>query len=370
MSTILFYSPFNQRSRDTESLMIAFREQGHRVISLSQQEGFVINDFLRSRDIEAFSYVLHGQRSGWWYYLRHLVYFIYFCWRHNVDIVYSHLEPANFVASVGQYFIRARTFLCRHHIDEGNLYSFDKDLYYKITYALARKIIVVSDHARQYMIKYEKIPAKKIIHLDLAYNFELYGEINKVQAQIIRTNNPAEILLLSACRLTAFKRPEAVLHTTKKLIDAGLDVRLIMLGKGEMLGEIEKLISELNLTGRVLLPGYVSNVLDYMAAADFFIHPSILDSSCVAVKEAGLALTPVVVCRGVGDFDDYIIHGQNGFFVEKDKFAEDAFRIIKDHYMQRELLKHIGEQLNKSVLDRFSVENVIFRYYSLNYKSS
>ncbi|NJM26390.1 MAG: hypothetical protein HC859_13810 [Bacteroidia bacterium] len=45
MKRILFYSPFNQRSRDTESLMIAFKQMGHRVLSLSQQEGHIINDF-------------------------------------------------------------------------------------------------------------------------------------------------------------------------------------------------------------------------------------------------------------------------------------------------------------------------------------
>lgn len=45
MAVILFYSPFNQRSRDTETLMIGFRTQGHQVISLSQQEGLVIHGF-------------------------------------------------------------------------------------------------------------------------------------------------------------------------------------------------------------------------------------------------------------------------------------------------------------------------------------
>ena len=123
MATILFYSPFNQRSRDTESVMIAFKKQGHKVVSLSQQEGLQINSFLNSQGIEASSHVIPGERSGWFYYLKHLVFFIRFCRKHKVDIVYSHLDPANFVASIGQYFIKARTFLCRHYINESEVVS-------------------------------------------------------------------------------------------------------------------------------------------------------------------------------------------------------------------------------------------------------
>ncbi|HWA34583.1 MAG TPA: glycosyltransferase, partial [Cyclobacteriaceae bacterium] len=142
MSTILFYTPFDRRSRDTETLMIAFRQQGHRVMFLSQETGFQIGPFLESRGIEVFTHVLSDRRPGWWYYLRHIFFFVKFCRKHKIDIVYSHLEPANLVASVGQYFIRAQTYLCRHHINEAALSGFAKSLYYRMTYFLARKIIV------------------------------------------------------------------------------------------------------------------------------------------------------------------------------------------------------------------------------------
>jgi glycosyltransferase involved in cell wall biosynthesis len=366
MAVILFYSPFNQRSRDTESLMIGFRHQGHKVISLSQQEGLVIHDFLRTHGVETYSRVLPGPRSGWWYYLRHLLYFIRFCYIHRVDVVYSHLEPANFVASLGQYFIRAKTYLCRHHIDEGQLYRFDKDLYYRLTYRLARNIIVVSEHARRYMVAREGIPGRKIKHINLAYDFGLYGQADRLEVQKIRDRYPAEILLLAACRFTAFKRPDLAIRTVRALTDRGLNVTLILLGQGEMKNDLQALATELCVEGRVAMPGYVSNVLDYMAAADFFLHPSLLDSSCVAVKEAGLVRLPVVVCQGVGDFDDYLVHERNGFSVHKDHFVDEAAALIVKNYHDKNRLALLGENLRKSVLDLFSVENVIRQYDALN----
>lgn len=366
MPTILFYSPFNGRSRDAESLMLAFHKQGHQVISLSQQEGYLINDFLRSKGLVANSFVLSGPRNGWWYYLRHLVYFIRFCWRHDIDIVYSYLEPSNFVVSVGQYFIKPKVYLCRHHIDEGLLYRFDKDLYYKVTYRLAKKIIVVSRHARRYMIDKEGISQKKIIHINLAYDFSLYSKPESAQVLEIKRKFACEVLLVSACRLTEYKRPDVSIRTLKILIDKGLDSKLILLGKGEMHDELQQLVEDLNLRECVFMPGFVSNVLEYLAAGDFFIHPSLLDSSCVAVKEAGLVNRPVISCKGIGDFEEYIRHGENGFTVNQENFSEEAAAIITKHLADKEYLQGMGENLKHDVLKLFSIENILPLYASLN----
>ena len=366
MTTILFYSPFNQRSRDTESLMLAFHKQGHRIISLSQQEGFLINDFLKSNGIAAHSFVVAGPRSGWWYYLRHLIYFIRFCWINNVEVVYSHLEPANFVASIGQYIIRSKVYLCRHHIDEGLLYQFDKDLSYRITYRLAKKIIVVSAHASRYMIENEGIAETKIKHINLAYDFELYPKPELSNVIAIRKQFSCDVLLISACRLTTFKRPEISIQTLKVLIDKGVDAKLVLLGKGELHETLQKLICDLHLNDRVSMPGFVSNVLEYIAAGDFFLHPSLLDSSCVAVKEAGLVSKPVIVCKGIGDFEDYIINGKNGFAVNQESFSEEATDIIVKHQKEAEYLKVVGMNLKRDVLGLFSIENILPYYTSLN----
>jgi glycosyltransferase involved in cell wall biosynthesis len=366
VATILFYSPFNQRSRDTESLMIGFSKQGHQVISLSQQEGFFINEFLRAEKIEAHSYVMPGPRSGWWYYFRHLIYFIRFCWQRNPDVVYCHLEAANFVGAVGQYFIKSKVYLCRHHINEALLYNFDKNLSYRITYKLAKKVIVVSEHARRYMIEKEKIPAHKITHINLAYDFSLYSDPGDSNVKLIRKQYDCDILLVSVCRLTQFKRPDVAIKTLKRLVDQGQNSKLVLLGKGEMLEDLKKLIAELSLQDRVYMPGFVSNVLEYMKAADFFIHPSILDSSCVAVKEAGLVSKPVIACKGIGDFDDYIVNGVNGFTVDPKRFDEEAASVILKNHKNQEILLSMGEQLRCDVLTLFSAQNILPQYASLN----
>jgi glycosyltransferase involved in cell wall biosynthesis len=367
MAVILFYSPFNQRSRDTETLMIAFKKEGHSVISLSQQEGHIIHPFLQQFGIETYSHVIPGKRSGIWYFLKHILYFIRFCNQHKVEIVYSHLEPANFVASLGQYFIKAKVYLCRHHINESNLYQFDKDLYYRLTYQLAKIIIVVSNHAKQYMIEKEKIPAKKIIHINLAYNFDLYPKPNENTVEELKAKfGVNKLILLGACRFTKFKRPDLMIDVIYQLKQKNIDTTLLLMGKGEMEEDLKAKISNLHLHEQVHLTGYVENVMDYYASCDFFLHPSLLESSCVVVKEAGLVHKPVIVCKGIGDFDAYLVHKENAFVVDQENFVEESVKMIESYHRQKDFLQTMGNNLNKAILLNFSEVNVLRHYQSLN----
>lgn len=369
MARILFYSPFNQRSRDTETLMIAFKKQGHSIFSLSQQEGLQIHPFLEKHGVITQSLVLKGKRSGWWYFLRHIFYFIFYCRKNKIDVVYSHLEPANFVAAVGQYLINAKVYLCRHHINEGELYNFNKDWYYKITYKLAKKIIVVSDHAKRYMVQYEAIPEHKIIHINLAYDFSLYPQPDPFNVDNLRSSFGVDkVLLVAACRLTKYKRPDLLVETVAELRKNNINSALVLLGKGEMEEELRILIRKLGVEDQIIMPGYVTNVIDYVAACDFFLHPSLLESSCVVIKEAGLVKKPVIVCSGIGDFNDYLTHENNAFLTNSENYVNEAVALIEQYRFQKEKLTAIGEQLFNDVHSNFGINRILSEYQSLNRK--
>ena len=55
---ILFYTPFNLRSRDTESLMEAFIQQGHKVLVLTQAEEGVYHENCRMLGVDVYTHVL------------------------------------------------------------------------------------------------------------------------------------------------------------------------------------------------------------------------------------------------------------------------------------------------------------------------
>lgn len=363
---IVLYSPFNARSRDSESLMIALKEQGHRVISLSQSEGKGIHPYLASAGVETFSYILKNDNRII-YYLKHILYLIRFCKRNNVQIIYSHLETANFVAVIAQFFIKAQVIIFRHHVDEAALQGFDRSLFYKVTYKLARYIVAVSNRSVNYMVNVEGVDRLKINKINLGYDFSLYQIPNESNVKAIRDGLPESLLLVSVGRLNKFKRLDLSILVVKKLLDKGIDVRLIILGDGPELENLKCLIRDLHLNERVSLMGYVTNAIDYLQACDFVIHPSILESSCVTIKEAGLLNKPVVVCNDVGDFDEYIVHGENGFVVSSNPEAliNETVDILGKYQGRKQDLIKIGEKLNETITSLFSIDNVIEQHIAL-----
>ena len=344
--------------------MLQFRKQGHTVISLTQGSGELINPFLEQNNIEAFTHVVRRTFDLWYYFL-HLVHFVKFCRMKKVDVVFSHLDPANFVAAAGQYFVSSRVYLCRHHIDEAALYKSDQHWSYRLTNFLARKIIVVSRRAARYMNEVEGVPAGKLVHINLGYDFTLFKTSERSVTDALRSQYAADLLLITVCRLTRFKRPELSVQVLERLRKSGTDARLIILGAGEMKDELNSYIARNGLSSVVSLPGHVGNIMDFIQIADFVLHPSVLESSCVVVKEAGLLKKPVIVCQGIGDFDDYIRHGENGFLVSRENFVNETVSLLTRHAGDLTMKKKIGDKLFDDVNKLFDVRNVIPAYYDL-----
>jgi len=364
MARILFYSPFNQRSRDTESLMIAFRRQGHWVCSLSQQEGLLIHDFLQTHGIETRSFVVQG--AGWRSHWRHLNFLVKFCWKEQVDVVYSHLEYANFIASIAQFFVRSKVFLCRHHADQYKMLSLDKDWSYRLTYGLARRVIAYSNGTREFMIREEGVSEDRIIRINLAYDFSIYPIVRPEQVESLKNKYSADVLLITVANFLPLKRPEKSIHIVKLLRDDGINVKLVLLGKGELEESLIRLAETLGVSDYVFFPGYVDNVLEYLAASSFVLHPSLSEASCVSIKEAGLVNRPVIVCESVGDFREYIAHKESGFLVSTENFVEAASAIIREYRLEYSKLIQIGDRHRQSVISHFAIENVLPCYDLIN----
>lgn len=351
---ILFYTPLNNRCRDIESQANEFKKNDHSIFLLTQSPRSSLH-----KNFEMYGYKTQSGTSIGNPYLNLLsqvITFVWYCWRNKIDTVYAHLEPSNFVAILGQYFVKAKIIVCRHHMDYALLLGFDQSISYRLTYSMARTIIVVSSQTKEYMVQHERINEKKIHQINLAYDFKLYGTANIDRTSQIKSQFHSDILLLTICRLDKFKRPELSIQLVKELVNIGINVKLMILGEGAILAELQKLVGVLNIDDRVFFTGYVENVLDYMAAADFLIHPSISESSCISLKEAGIVSLPAIVCKGVGDFDEVIEHNRNGFLVDKNEFVKSSVLIVKNYLANKDAFKLIGKNLRATIFDKFDIK--------------
>jgi 1,2-diacylglycerol 3-alpha-glucosyltransferase len=106
---------------------------------------------------------------------------------------------------------------------------------------------------------------------------------------------------------------------------------LIILGDGSMRTALERRISELQLDGRVLLPGFkqYSELPVYYGSAEVFIHAAISEPWGLVVNEAMASGLPVLVSESCGCAVELVHNGQNGFQFDPANSDQLASLMIK-----------------------------------------
>lgn len=342
--------------------MAEFIKSGHCVFFLNQQINPYLPDLCKSAGVTYETVTIRSTRFTSLKIIYRWFHLIQFIIMNRVDVVYSHLEPANFIAVLAQYFVKARIIIVRHHMDLAARIGFDKDLSYKLTYRLAKDVISVSYAAKKYMIEKEKVSSEKIHHINLGYDFSIFGTWDREKVDQIKSKHVDSIILITVGRLDAFKRAEISIEVCRMLKKKGYKVHLFLLGSGENEPAIKLRITELGLQNHIDLLGYVDNVMDYLKATDWLLHPSISESSCVAVKEAALSELAVIACKGVGDFDDYLINHKNCVLLDRDHFAEEAVKEIIYFETNKMEKVDMGRKLKEIMVSNFDIRSVVSQY--------
>jgi glycosyltransferase involved in cell wall biosynthesis len=91
--------------------------------------------------------------------------------------------------------------------------------------------------------------------------------------------------------------------------------KLVLMGDGELRGELERLRDELKLGEAVLMPGFkqYQELPAYYGLAGAFVHASTVEQWGLVVNEAMAAGLPVLVSRNCGCAADLVQDGVNGY---------------------------------------------------------
>jgi glycosyltransferase involved in cell wall biosynthesis len=273
---------------------------------------------------------------------------------------------SNLTAVLAQFFISSKVIPCRHHSNEvklaGNKNANRID---KVINFLSRRIIVVSNAVKKQMVNHEAVSPKKIHVINLGYNFELYHKPDLQKVKEIRELMNCKMILIVVSRMTASKRHIAAVQVLNNLIKKNLDVKMIMMDEGAEKTNIVAFLRNNHIEEKVVFTGFVNNTMNYMAAAHLLVHPSITEASNQVVKEAALLYKPAIVCKNVGDFDEYIINEKNGFIVDQSNLVSGMTEVIEKYYNKMEVLNSLGSKIHDTVLERFAIDPVCDQYLKL-----
>lgn len=106
-------------------------------------------------------------------------------------------------------------------------------------------------------------------------------------------------LIGHAGHLADVKNQSFLLELMPQLLQLRPNTRLLMLGEGEDRAMLKAKIRELGLENKVLMPGNVTNVGDYLSAMDVFVFPSLFEGMPLAILEVQANGLPCVISTGV-----------------------------------------------------------------------
>jgi glycosyltransferase involved in cell wall biosynthesis len=361
MTEILAFYPSNKRSVQLETTILAMQRRGARVRFLTTCAPGPLHDYLSARGIRVSAHPV-GKRWSLIYYVRQILHLARFCRTNDVTCVFSNLQHANFIAVFAQFLMPARVVVFRHHFKfalPGDRIPLKPNpmerLFDRVINRLGRIIVVPSSGVYEGMRLVERADMSRVRILPYIYDFDQYGQPDPAAVAELRSRYAARLILLMSARLIPFKRHALAFSVVRDLIEEGLDIRMLVLDDGPERASLEESVRGNRLEDRIVFLGYRDDFINYMAASDLLVHPSLTEASSSVVKEMALLGKTSIVCQGVGDFDEYLRHQENAFLVPRSTDGSEIAEILRSVYASPGELDRLGASLRQTVLKRFSV---------------
>ena len=163
------------------------------------------------------------------------------------------------------------------------------------------------------------------------------------------------------CHISNFRKVKRVEDVLKifALVNEQIPSKLIFAGDGPERNNLERLCRELNLCGRVIFVGKVSDTAHVLEISDLFILPSETESFGLAALEA-MAVGVPVISSNTGGIPEVNLEGETGYLSNVgnvEEMAENAIYLLKN--------ESLFQQFRLNALKRakvFSLKNVLPLY--------
>jgi colanic acid/amylovoran biosynthesis glycosyltransferase len=190
----------------------------------------------------------------------------------------------------------------------------------------------ISDHWRQRLIALGCPAARTAVHrMGIDCSLFDFAIRDRAEGEPLR--------LVTVARLVEKKGVEYAIRAVARLVEKGVDVVYSVVGDGPLRGALEKLVTELGLSGRVKILGALSHadVVALLASSHIMVAPSVTASNGdmegipVAIMEAMASGLPVVSTQHSG-IPELISDGVTGYLVperDTDALAEKLHHVAE-----------------------------------------
>lgn len=219
--------------------------------------------------------------------------------------------------------------------------------------------IAVARGAADYLAQHEGVPRRKLVVIENGVDVERFNGAGRAAMRAELGLRDDEVALVHVAVFRPEKGHTVLLRAVRRVVDAGVAVRLLLVGDGPERATIERTVAELGLGERVSLLGRRNDVERVLAAGDIAVLSSYdrVETFPMSLLEAMACGLPVVATR-VGSVAEMVAEGENGFLVapgEDAAFAAALLRTCSDS----ELRKKLGKRSSQRAREEFPRQRMV-----------
>ncbi len=196
----------------------------------------------------------------------------------------------------------------------------------------------------QFLLEKQGYAKEKTVLVPNSIKKSLFFKDNFLKSRLRHEKNfsDTDVVYICVARFAKIKNQAALLRAFARMESHCPHAKLVLVGDGEEKQNLEKLVIAHNLTEKVLLAGYQTDINAWLNMADVFVLVSREESLPLALLEAQQVGLPCVV-SAVGDMPSIIKHGQNGFVCSaKDETLLSC--LLTELYENAPLRQQMGEK--------------------------
>lgn len=279
-----------------------------------------------------------------------------YCKENKIDIIHCHLPWSGFLGRRIHKKSGIPLIYTEHNIQER--YHIATKVLNKLSFNFQNMAIGVSKDVTRSINENinPKIPVKTILN---GVNTELFTRDLK-KGKFIRKkfDIPTDAIVIG--NIAVFREQKALpvwLNAFKKIISEFPQVYGILVGAGPMEEELKSLISELELSSNIILPGLQTDTISYFSAIDIFMMSSDFEGLPIALLEA-MSMECAVVSTKAGGVAEVIREKKDGLLCEtgeSDCLAQLVIYLIENDEIRKEFQKSARKRVNNA----FSLKTMV-----------
>ena len=229
------------------------------------------------------------------------------------------------------------------------------------TYARTRAVICLSQDLVD-VVEEMGVSRKKLVAIPNAIDLD---RIRALAKEPLPENVPADAtqMVVSVGRLCSQKAYDLLIAAHAKVLESGLDHRLVLIGHGPDKAALIKLATELGVNDSVLFLGRLDNPFSIVARSSLFCCSSRYEGRSLVVAEAAALGVPIVSTNCPTGPREILEDGLYGDLVEVESVSALATAIEKHLRDPQRLIIKAAASMKQA--DRLSVEKSATKYINL-----